>query len=298
MNGYILGLDIGGTNLRMGLVSSDYKVSDISIIKSKDVFSKEDSAIGISEAIKDYIRKSGKKIIGVSAGFPSLVDKERRRLLSSTNFPGLDSVDIVAVLEETLGLPVKIDHDAYFILLNDMVSHDVAFRGCNLGFYFGTGLGAAIYFDDVPYYGKHGSAAEIGHMPVPMGDRECLCGNKGCIEMYSCGKSFERLWMERFSDVPLPDVFSAYGEDEAITGFLRYMAAPVATSINMLDPENVFLGGGIIYMKDFPKQRLQEYIMENVRHPYPYLDTSIIFSENSPENGIRGAGIAAFRSIR
>jgi len=295
----VLGLDIGGTNIRLGIVGKDLRVTNMEIKPTYSVYRGGNTAERLADLIADYLEKNdpAKKVSVIAAGFPSLVDKKRRVLISSTNLPGLDGTDIVALLENRLSLPVIIDHDAYFLLANDILVHHVSASETALGFYFGTGMGNALYIDGKPYVGKHGAACEIGHMPVALGTRECSCGNRGCIEMYCCGKSLEHIAQTCFPDVPIKKVFLTDSRSDILNQFIRYMAVPVATEINMLDPDIIFIGGGIVYMEGFPKQQLLSCIMDNVRHPLPYDDTKIIYSENSQENGLVGAAVAGFRYL-
>lgn len=102
VNKKILGMDIGGTNLRMGLVDETLSVSGLEVIPARQVYKSENTPEALSAVIEDYINRhpdSGRPLM-IAAGFPSVVDKNRKRLYSSTNFPGLDGVDIVGVLEK------------------------------------------------------------------------------------------------------------------------------------------------------------------------------------------------------
>lgn len=79
--------------------------------------------------------------------------------------------------------------------------------------------------------------------------------------------------------------------------FVRYMAAPVATCANIMDPDGIFLGGGLVQMAGFPKEKLVDYILQNTRKPYPAANLCLYFSKRSPENGIIGAAIEGFRKL-
>lgn len=95
-------MDIGGTNLRMGLVDETLSVSGLEVIPARQVYKSENTPEALSAVIEDYINRhpdSGRPLM-IAAGFPSVVDKNRKLLYSSTNFPGLDGVDIVGVLEK------------------------------------------------------------------------------------------------------------------------------------------------------------------------------------------------------
>ena len=222
------------------------------------------------------------------------MDGERRRLFSSTNFPGLENIDLVGELEKRLPYPVMIDHDAYYLLTYDIRKHGLTDKGAVIGCYFGTGLGSAMYIDGRPYIGRNGTACELGHLPIPFNDYLCSCGNRGCIEMFSCGKALERIGQERYPDTFIGELFTRHGDGEPLRQFVEYMSIAVAAAVNIIDPHCVFVGGGIPSMKDFPWQYFLEKVISHTRKPYPAENLDIRFSESSSEKGIIGAAIRAF----
>ena len=295
----ILGMDIGGTNLRMGLVDETLIVSALEVIPARQVYEADDTPQALGAVILDYIRRNsnGRVPVMVAAGFPSVVDRHRRRLYSSTNFPGLDGVDIVEALEDRLGIPVIIDHDAYYLLANDIWQLKLPSEGAVAGFYFGTGMGNAIYINGRPFIGKNGTAAEVGHIQMGLEQRPCSCGNKGCVEMYCCGKALEQLQKAHFPHTGIGDLFTQWGHTQVLDEFVQAMSIPVVAEINILDPEAVVIGGGIVQMKSFPREKLVRCILEHTRKPYPAENLQIYFSQPSPANGIVGAAIAGFKKI-
>jgi allose kinase len=72
------------------------------------------------------------------------------------------------------------------------------------------------------------------------------------------------------------------------------MGAGCATDINLLDPDAVILGGGVVTQSDFPRRKLEEAIKAHARKPYPAADLSFLWSKDAPENGVLGAGIFGF----
>lgn len=296
----ILGMDIGGTNFRMGLVDNDNNVHDMEVVSSRAISAQQDVPQAICRVIQDYCGRhlDGKLPRFIAAGLPSVLDRERRRVYSATNFPGLDGVDIVHSMTRTLGIPVLIEHDAYYLLAYDMHNSGVGAQGTSLGFYFGTGLGNAIFLNGLPYVGKNGTACEAGHMPAGLSERPCSCGNVGCIEMHCCGKALERIAEEYFPDTPIEALFTRHSDTPVLRDFVRYMAIPVSTEINILDPHAVFIGGGITNMPDFPKDTLHEHILAQTRKPYPAENLQLYFSAAGAENGIIGAAIEGRRKMQ
>ncbi len=292
----ILGMDIGGTNFRMGLVDEALEVEQIEVYPSESIYGDGNTVENFASCIRDYAKRhaSGYQILAIFIGCPSVVDRQRRRLYSSTNFPGLEKIDLVEELEKRLLYPVMIDHDAYCLLAYDIRRNGLKSEGTIIGAYFGTGLGNAMYINGRPYIGKNGTACELGHLPIPLNNRPCSCGNKGCIEMFSCGKALEKIQKKYYPDCFIGDLFDRHSEDEVLRNFVEYMSVPIAAEVNILDPDFVFIGGGLVQMKGFPKDYLKERVIAHTRKPYPAENLNLLFSEAGPENGIIGAAIRGF----
>ena len=293
---YVLGLDIGGTNVRMGLVDRSYKAHCVEVVSSRAMSGSGNTIKALTDSIRDYLERNAgdKEIIAVSAGFPSVIDRDRKKIFSSTNLTGIDGVDVPNEFFKALNIKTVIEHDAYYLLLYDMISNKIETEGAVMGIYFGAGLGNAMYINGRPYIGKHGTACELGHLAVPGGTRKCSCGNIGCIEMYSCGKALERIAEEKYPETKLSDIFLMHADDAEMDSFVDHMAIAVSAELNIMDPDCMFIGGGLVNMKGFPKEKLLSYVYEHTRKPYPADDLNIKFSDNFPEKGIIGAAMAVF----
>lgn len=293
-------MDIGGTNFRMGLVDQELNADSVRVYPSRTVYEDGDTINNFAACIRRYTEEyaGACELQAIAIGCPSVVDAGRRRLYSSTNFPGLENIDLVGELQKRLPYRVMIDHDAYYLLACDIAKSGLENRGTIIGCYFGTGLGNAMYIGGKPYIGKNGTACELGHLPIPLNDYPCSCGNKGCIEMFSCGKALERIGKEYYPDTFIGELFEKHGDDEVLGRFVEYMSAAVAAEVNIMDPDYVFAGGGLIQMKGFPREYFVERIISHTRKPYPAENLDIRFSDASPENGIVGAAIRAFEVLK
>lgn len=295
----ILGMDIGGTNFRMGLVDDSFQVREMKVYPSASVYGSGNTVERFADCIRRYLETSGagEAVEAIAIGCPSVVDAERRRLYSSTNFPGLENVDLVEELEKRLHYRVFVEHDAYYLLASDIRTYGLDPSGTIVGCYFGTGLGAAMYIGGRPYIGKNGTACELGHLPVPMNDYPCSCGNRGCIEMFSCGKALERIAKSRYPKTQIGELFALHGEDPVLRDFVEYMSVPVAAMANIMDPHHLIVGGGLPQMKGFPREYLRERILAHTRKPYPAANLDLIFADGAAEKGIIGAAIRAFEML-
>ncbi len=293
-----IGLDIGGTNLRIGRVDRDYSARDIEISSSREIFSNEDSVSRISAIISDYISTylGNRQPAFVSIGLPAVLNKDRSIIFSATNFPGLKG-NFLEKIRKSLAIPVILEHDAYFLLAYDMLEHGVQQTSTCVGIYFGTGLGTAIFLNGIPYTGKNGTAAELGHVSIPFDTRLCSCGNQGCIEMYCCGKALEQIQKSFYKETVIADMFNAHHSSKILRNFIGYMSMPAAAIANILDPDHIFIGGGIPNMIGFPKTELEAAIRKITRKPFPESNLSIIFSDNRAEKGIIGAVIEGNRKL-
>ena len=208
------------------------------------------------------------------------------------------SGNIFNKLQEKLGLPVFLDRDVNFLLMNDMKKLKIDNNKTVLGFYVGTGFGNAICINGELYAGKNGAAGELGHIPFYEIDEECTCGNIGCSETRCSGKRLEFIASKYFDDVAIRNVFKYHGNSPILTKFVRDLAIPIATEINILDPDYSIIAGGVVFMEGFPKDILIEAIHEKVRKPYPEKNLEILFSEHDQQSGIYGSGIFAHEKIK
>lgn len=295
----ILCLDIGGTNCRIGLVDREYKVHGQQIWSTEELAG-QGFMQGLSGKISRY-REENQECFLVKAaalGFPSTVDRTRRKLLSTPNIDGMDNVEVVDILEECLKLPVYLERDVNLLLLHDLFHFRLEEAFTVIGIYFGTGIGNSIYMDGNLLYGRNGVAGELGHIPQLYASEPCGCGNIGCIEPIGGGKSLEALCAARFQDTKIKEIYARHRGTPELKKQVEAMAIPVATEINILDPDYVILGGGLLQMQDFPLELLEENIRKYTRKPYPEKNLRILYSNANQENGVIGAGIYGWRKWR
>ena len=295
----MIGVDVGGTNTRIGLVDRSGRLMAFDIISTASLQEEGNFCRRFREALTAYIKRNqgAGKICGVSLGFPSTVDKDRRRLLSTPNIRNMDNVPIVDEIASAIPLPVFLEKD-----VNMLISHDINYfhidENCSvIACYIGTGLGNAVYFNGGILRGKNGVAGELGHIPVMNKNDLCGCGNEGCMENYASGRYLENLCRNLFPDVPIDQVFERYGSHPEILRFIEYLSIPVATEINIFDPDYVILGGGILQMKNFPQLLLEKEIYTHPRKPFPAGNLNILYSPTAQENGVIGAAIYGFRQL-
>lgn len=288
---FALGIDIGGTNFRMGIVGGDGKIYSFTRTSSS-VFSKGNAAEILLREIKVYLKQSGfeGRIKAAAAGIPATVSKDKKSVLSSPNLKAFDGITFSAEFESALGFSFYIDRDVNFLLQNDIAKLGLSGEKIVLGFYIGTGFGNAIYLGGRFYSGCNGTAGELGHIPIIGSRNVCTCGNIGCAETRCSGKALEELAAEHFADEDIKKIFTLHGDSEIIREFIEDLAVPIATEINILDPDCSVIGGGVVDMQDFPKEILFNAIRTRVRKPYPEQSLNIIFTKHDQQSGVFGSG--------
>lgn len=292
----ILGMDIGGTNVRSGFFNNNDELSHFTVGRSAEIF-KDNAPRRLVDYIGGLINKSGDFPDSISVGVPSTVDRNNRIIYSTPNINNLDNVPIADMLEVAFHIPCFVTRDVCLLLLHDIYVNDFNTDGFIPGFYVGTGLGNAIAHNGELVIGCHGVAAELGHIPVLSRNDLCGCGNRGCVELYASGKRLAQIRDKSYPDLTIGEVLSCHADDSEIQEFINSMGAAIATEINILDPENVILGGGVILQEGFPRQALEYAILKYTRKPYPAEGLKFIYSRESHENGVIGAALFARKRL-
>lgn len=299
----IVGIDIGGTNFRIGAVGKEGETLLFRKVPVGNVIHSDDVLKDLAEYLKqDYFTalcRAGVVPAAVSMGFPATLDKERKIVLQAPNIPFMENLPVVEVLGKELGIPVVIDRDVCMALVYDREKYRIPECDVLAGCYFGTGIGNALQIFGRLLSGRNGTAGELGHIPAD-GSRElCGCGNIGCMENLAGGKYLAYLCREVFPDTDISDIFIKHGTNELVLQYIDRMAMTVASEINILDPDYVLIGGGVVSMKDFPKKLLFDRIFAHTRKPYPAqkLDDILIFTEDEENKCVVGAALLAEQKL-
>ncbi len=291
----IIGIDIGGTNFRIGAVEFDNgkstKVMRFNKVPTGSVICTEDVLGDIAAFIQDFAK--GLVVEAVAIGFPATLDRERKKVLQAPNLKFMEDLPVVERLEQELGVPVIAERDVTMALCFDTQKYGLPQEGMICGIYFGTGIGNAISIDGKPWKGHNGTAGELGHIPVDGSTEPCGCGNVGCMESLAGGKYLAKLQKEQYPETTIGDMFLKHAQEEPLKIFIDRMAISVATEVNILDPDAVLIGGGVMNMPGFPKEALNERIYARLRKPYPAESIKILYMEDEADKSVIGGAIYA-----
>ncbi len=269
---YVVGIDIGGTNIVAGTVAEDG--SEVLGLVSEPTLA-EQGAEGVLSRIMKLARASmaaarGKEIAGLGIGSPGPLDTTTGVVLLTpnlgwVNFPLRDRV------AGALGMPATLDNDANCAIFGEWWRG--AARGAShvVGLTIGTGIGGGIVLAGRVYRGKSDIAGEIGHMTIDLNGRRCKCGNYGCLEAYASGPAIAARAIEGIeagADSSLPRYVNgdlaritaqivyeaAHDGDEyaleVVHDTAKFLGAGVANVVNIFNPEVVVICGGVTLAGD------------------------------------------------
>ncbi len=268
INSAAIGVDIGGTNVRLGLVGLEGKVLFRDSFATHQPSGKKALLGAILRRLRDLMRvasEHGLEVVGVGIGAPGAIDTEKGMVYFFPNIPGWKDTPLKSILERRLGVPVAVDNDA-----NAMAYGEFCFgagKGVKtlIALTLGTGVGGGLIIDGKLFHGSRFSAAELGHMVLNEDGPLCTCGNRGCIETYVGNGYFIREVRRRLKKFPHSLLTLELRKGKELTPLLvaqtarrgdalskemwletgAHLGNALAGLANLLNPEKIILGGGI-----------------------------------------------------
>ncbi|HAT7525949.1 TPA: allose kinase [Citrobacter koseri] len=289
----VAGVDMGATHIRFCLQTASGETLHCEKQRTAEVIAPGVVA-GIAQMISEQIARYEARCRGLVMGFPALVGKDNRTIISTPNLPlqPEEVHDLAGKLEDALGCPVAFSRDVNLQLSYDVVENHLTQQQV-LAAYLGTGMGFAVWMNGAPWTGAHGVAGELGHIPQGDMTQTCACGNPGCLETVCSGLALKRWYEQQPRDFALGALFIHAGEAPFVQALLESAARAIATSINLFDPDAVILGGGVMDMQAFPREQLITLIQKYLRRPLPYQAVRFIAASSSAFNGAQGAATLA-----
>ncbi|MDO8488780.1 MAG: ROK family protein [Candidatus Omnitrophota bacterium] len=184
---FIIGIDLGGTNLKCALLDSSLKIRAKNSFNTKSFDNKQKLISGISDSIKSFISNQGLSktdILGVGIGLPGPVDTFKGRVHFLPNITGWKNVELKKILEQKTKLRVIVDNDAKLMALAEYKAGSAAGYQNAICLTLGTGVGAGLIINGALYRGKDNAAGELGHLPINENGPLCGCGARACLEAY------------------------------------------------------------------------------------------------------------------
>ena len=282
---YQIGVDIGGTNIKVGLVSDE-----LSLLRSVSVRFPHDGAASvvaaIAEAVDDLLKQEGitrKDLESIGIVVPGSIDQTGALVIDAYNL-GFHDVPLKALAQEAFGeVPIYLANDANGAALAEL--YVGAFRGCKTAVLFtlGTGLGGGIILGGHMFNGGMNQGVELGHMILEHDGEHCTCGNDGCMEAYCAASALARDGKRAAKKHPDSLLAKrAAGDPDAIDAkliidlakegdelakalfdrYISYLSSACASIYNLLDPEVIAIGGGVCAAGEFLFAPLREQTTE------------------------------------
>lgn len=250
---YFIGVDLGGTTIKGGLLSLDGTVKSELVKRTPVEKGREGILRELFTLIEELLEISVYHVGAIGIGSAGRIEPVAGTVLYATdNLPGWTGTPLKEILEGRFGLSVFVDNDVNAAAIGEtwMGMGDTVLTSSIMFISLGTGIGGAIVYKGEIVHGAKGGAGEVGHILLVPGGHPCNCGQNGCLEQYGSGTALNRMarsidpeWNSR---ILLQQC--AKGEPRAVRaleGFAADLAAGIISISNMLDPHKFIIGGGL-----------------------------------------------------
>lgn len=317
---YCVGVDLGGTNIKAGLLDLDADVKSRFSIPTEVDQGADRVVANIAAAVERAIEEAGvdrDEVVGVGIGSPGPLSHRRGLIINPGNLPCLKNVRICDIIASGTGIRTTLDNDANAAAWGEFwagAGRDVSDM---VMLTLGTGVGGGIITDGHLLRGHFENGAELGHVIVQPGGRRCSCGQDGCVEAYSSAYFMARRAEEMIAEgresrlkqhVDAGETLMAEHIVEAAEAgdelarkvwddACRYLAITIVTMQHVTNPERVVLAGGLIAAGEFLLDPIRRYVKELT---WKLLDDApdIRFATLGNDAGFIGAAGCAWEALR
>ncbi len=311
--GYYCGIDLGGTNIKAGIVDGEGKLLNKLSIKTNAERSMEEIIHDMGKLAVDAIKDAGleiKDIEAIGIGSPGTPDNDEGLLVYSSNLP-FNKAPMRKLIREVVDLPVYIDNDANCAAMAEAVAGAGKGAKDSVTITLGTGVGAGVIVNGRIFSGFNQAGSEFGHTVLVSGGVQCGCGRKGCFEQYASATALARMTREAAEANPdslLNKVKDEFGEWNAQIAFVAmregdevaakvvdqytdYLSDGLANAINAFMPEVLIVGGGVCNEGDPLLIPMREKTMARPYFGPGVPKTRIALAQMGNDAGIVGAAM-------
>lgn len=313
----LLGIDLGGTTVKFGILTEAGEVQEKWAIETNVLENGKHIVPDIIASIKHRLELYGLSsddFIGIGMGSPGAVDRDRKTVTGAFNLNWKETQEVGAVIERETGIPFAIDNDANVAALGERWIGAGANNPDVVFVTLGTGVGGGVIADGHLIHGVAGAGGEIGHMVVePDNGFECTCGIFGCLETVASatgvvrvarllaesyeGDSAIKASIDNGEGVSSKDIFEAAQNGDRFANSVVdkvcfYLGLATANISNLLNPDSVVIGGGVSAAGEFLRSRV-ELNFKKYTFPQVRQSTQIKLAELGNDAGIIGAASLA-----
>ena len=317
--GCVIGVDLGGTKLLAGAVDPALNVHHRATRSAHAADHGEvlDTVVSAVAEVRDAVEGASGSVAAVGIGIPALIDTERGIAVMSTHLP-LAGVPFRDLAAERIGLPVFVDNDANAAMLAEWRLGAAQGFGDAALLTIGTGIGGGLVVGGALQRGSQGAGAELGHMVVQADGPPCHgnCPNHGCLEALCSGTALAREARRLAAELPRSELGRALAAGREISGPLvtdlahdgdaaaiealavigRWLGVGVVTIVNMLNPDVVVIGGGVIAAGELLLAPARAVVAERAMSPSKE-HVRIVPARFGAESGMLGAATLAFEGL-
>ncbi|GGD94337.1 ROK family protein [Paenibacillus nasutitermitis] len=297
-----VGIDIGGTFIKSGLIGSDGRILVQQSTPTEAAGGREallSKIVQIVHGYENYISNTELELIGVGIGTAGYVNLEGEIGSATESLPGWQGTPVKAELQRRISLPVYVDNDVNAVALGESWTGAGRNRDQFICLALGTGVGGCFIYGGKPYRGKSGYAGAYGHQVIAMDGQPCACGLKGCWEQYASVTALKRIAREmakgaEWSSLP-ENVFAEArkGNETAVSivdQYALYISIGIAGLMHSFNPTAVIIGGAVTAQGDFLFDRIRSGVRKNTMHGFAeQLDLTIIPAQLGNMAGTVGA---------
>lgn len=311
---YYLGIDLGGTNIAVGVIDENYKFVARHSVPTLARRPFEAVIKDMAEAAKEVLRMAGLNetdISYVGIGAPSTIDPNNGHIVFANNL-GWKDADLVGEFKKHWDIPVKIANDADCAALGEAYAGAAKEFDNVLMLTLGTGVGGSFIIDKKIYLGGNGYGCEPGHTTLVYNGVTCTCGRKGCLEAYASVTALIRQTIEMMASYPTSLMYEICGNDirrvngktsfdaakrgdeaglRVVENYVSYLAAGISSMITAFRPGVVILGGGVSNQGDYLIDPVRRLIRETSYASELMEPPEILKAELGNDAGIIGAAL-------
>jgi len=315
-----VGIDLGGTNLKVGLVSAEGKVLRRVSIPTQASRGPAHVLARMAAGVRRVAREARLRLEDVSAvgvGTPGPVDTRRGVVVFAPNLPGWRNIAVRRTLQEALGRTVVLENDANVAAYGEFRCGVAGAVRDLVMLTLGTGVGGGIVLDGRLFRGVADTGAELGHIVIVQAGRRCGCGNRGCLEAYASATAVVARLQEhvdagaptclapadgrrrrrRAPPLTCEAIFHAAAQGDALATRIveetaEYLATGITSLLHVLNPQRVVLTGGMMGAGDAFLNRVRGRVTATA-FPRAAAACEVCWSTLGGDAGILGAALAA-----
>ena len=310
---YRIGVDLGGTNIAVGLINDEYEIIARAGTKTNIPRPAEEIFADIVKCAKEAVAKAGiemSEVASIGIGTPGSCDKKNGVILYANNlyFDNVPAAELVN--KELPGIPVYIENDANCAALGEALAGSGKGKKSFIAVTLGTGVGSGIVLDGQVLTGCNDAGGELGHMVIKFDGEPCNCGRIGCWERYASATALVNqtkaamlehkdsvMWQLASGDVENAGGRTAFDAmrigdkwgTEVVENYIRYIAIGTTNIVNIFQPEMICFGGGICNEGETLLAPIREHVARERYSKKQAVQTEICRATLGNDAGIIGA---------